>query len=287
MKYSFSRLIIVACSIATMCVGCGRGVSLKDIDGAADVTTVSDTLSEDSALLEETADEGLRLEGRAMEVFGDFAFAFTHDKRFQANRISFPLEVVNLDGSVRRIKSGKDFRNEFRLPGNDYYVLLLGNRAQMDIFQNDSSLTHVSMQCVDLAEETTTDYMFLRDEGRWQLVKRQHSRLHDASENFLRFYHRFVSDSVYQQSCLASQLSLSMENPDDEESDMQGTIDSSQWPVFRPEMPGNRFVHIDFGQQLSDTGQMLLVQCGISNGMMDILTFRRAGERWELVSIEN
>ena len=287
MKYCFSSIIIVACAVVLLCTGCVRGTAFKEGEGAADVLSAVDSLSEDSALFEDEVDEGLRLEGRAVEAFGDFAFAFTHDKRFQAERISFPLEAVNLDGSVRRIKSGKDFRNEFHLPGNDYYVLLLGNRAQMDIFQNDSSLTHVSMQCVDLAEETTTDYMFLRDEGRWQLVKRQHSRLHDASENFLRFYHRFVSDSVYQQSCLASQLSLSMENPDDEESDMQGTIDSSQWPVFRPEMPGNRFVNIDFGQELSETGKMLLVQCGISNGMMDILTFRRAGERWELVSIEN
>jgi len=287
MKKHSLQLYLMLCAIVLSCVGCERGKSFIGADDAAEVSEQADSLSVDSMDFEEEEDEGLHLEGRAMEVFGDFVFAFTHDKRFQSERISFPLEVVNLDGSSRRIESGKEFRDEFRLPGNDYYVMLLSNRRQMDVFQNDSALKRVSLQCIDLAEESSMDYVFLRDEGRWHLVKRHHRHFSDETDDFLRFYHRFMSDSVYQQSCLASQLSLSMENPDDEGSDMQGTIDPSQWPVFRPEMPGEHFVNIDFGQDLADKGRVMLVQCGISNGMMDILSFRRSGERWELVSIEN
>ncbi len=285
-KCKFLLCFALVVSLVTI-AGCRRGLPVLDSNETEEETLCVDTLWGDTVLEDEVEDEGLRLEGRAVEAFGDFVFAFTHDKRFQAERIKFPLEVVGLDGTVSYIKRGSDFRNEFRLPGNDYYVLLLGNRSQMDVLLNDSSLSHVSLQCMDLEEESLLDYMFQRHEGRWHLIKREQKHPGNDVGDFLRFYQRFISDSLYQQSCLASHLSITMENPNDEESDVQGTIDASQWPVFRPEMPGNRFVSLNFGQQLSATGNMLLVQCGISNGMMDILTFRRDGEQWELVSYEN
>lgn len=58
--------------------------------------------------------------------------------------------------------------------------------------------------------------------------------------------------------------------------------------MFRPEMPGLAFVNMDFGQSVSTTDHRLhLLQCGISNGMLDVFTFQRESDRWQLVSYEN
>ena len=106
--------------------------------------------------------------------------------------------------------------------------------------------------------------------------------------DFLQFYDQFTTDSVFQQESLAEQLAFSMEDPDEEEGDdIEGTIDRGQWPVFRPEMPSGQFVNIDFGQSIPNPHRIYLLQCGISNGMLDIFTFHQDNGRWRLTSFEN
>ena len=268
-------------------VACQRGKTQADLWGT-DTVAMADTFEVDTLAFPGDEDEGLSLENHTTEFFLDFIFAFTHNGRFQAERIRFPLPVTDTDGTERKISSGRQFRSEFQMPGNDYYTLLLANMHQMEVFQADSVLQEVDFQCVRLGEGTVSVYNFSREEGRWYLNRRTDKSLEEHPlAAFFHFYERFATDSLYQQECVARNIKVTMDE-DGEEEEMEGIIDRDQWPMFRPEMPGLAFVNMDFGQSVSTTDHRLhLLQCGISNGMLDVFTFQRESDRWQLVSYEN
>ena len=278
---------LVPLMAVALTLACCRNNHTSQETDDADTLEIADSLDRDSAFFFQDEDQGLSLKEQPSEMFGDFIFAFTHNTRFQAERIRFPLLVREMDGSERRIKSGKQFRSEFQLPGNDYYTLLLGDLSQMEILQNDSALQHIAMQKIDLETQTMTSYAFDRSEGRWYLSSSTHSAVDSAVSNFLHFYSRFTTDSLYQQESVAQSLKYTIEEPDEVEEEMEGTIDREQWPAFRPEMPAKAFVNINFEQHYPNPNCIHLLQCGISNGMLDIFTFHQEGDNWKLVSYEN
>jgi len=135
------------------------------------------------------------------------------------------------------------------------------------------------------------DYAFQRTNGQWFLLSRNHTHLEPHVSDFLKFYSHFTADSLFQMESLAENLSITIpsdEEMDDEEAgNLNGTISRDQWPVFRPEMPSGEFVNISFGQSYPNPHRLHLLQCGISNGMLDVFTFQKEDEHWKLVSYEN
>ena len=106
-------------------------------------------------------------------------------------------------------------------------------------------------------------------------------------KDFLNFYEHFSTDSVFQQESLAREVSISMEDPEGEMGGIEGIIEADQWPMFRPEMPTGSFIHIDFGQSFPHPDHIYFLKCGISNGMMDVFTFRNEDGRWKMTGYEN
>lgn len=286
MKRIFFRWLFLLLMTGMGTTACRHGSTATETD-STDSTMATDTTDIDSTLLLDSEDKGLSLDTHTTEVFGDFIFAFTHNSRFQAERVRFPLPVTELDGTERTIRSGRQFRSEFHLPGNEYYTLILGDRSQMRVLQSDTLVDNVTIQCIHLEQQTMTNYNFNRNQGRWFLNSCTHTPVAHELSSFFQFYEKFVTDTLFQQESIAEQLAFTMEDPDEEEDDIEGIIDRGQWPVFRPEMPGKEFVSIDFGQDYPNPHRLLFLQCGISDGMLDIFTFQREGERWVLTSYEN
>jgi len=266
------------------CISCGRGRTLSDL-GSSDSVAVEDSVEEDSVLFFEEEDEGLSLERQKTEAFADFIFAFTHSGRFQAERIRFPLPVTDAEGQESTIRSGRQFREEFNLPGNDYYTLILGDKSQMDVLQDDSALHAVTLQHIRLGHHKAVNYHFTRTNGRWYLASRRCEALQPHVSDFLTFYNHFSTDSLFQQESLARELFFSMDDPD--MGGIEGIIEPDQWPSFRPVMPTEEFVNIDFGQTFPHPHRIYFLQCGLSNGMLDIFTFRHEDGRWKLTAYEN
>lgn len=272
-------------TLMTTGIGCQRGTAVGEQTTEDSTIVETDTVAEeDSTFFSD--DEGLTLNEQT-EVFGDFFFAFTHNSRFQAERIRFPLPIRELDGTERTISSGRQFRNEFLLPNNEYYTLLLGTQEQMDIFQSDTSLTDIAMQCIRLHEGTMTAYHFGRTNGQWFLNRREHTEFAPNVSDFFHFYSRFTADSLFQQESLSHHITLEMEDPDNEMEVIEGIIERDQWPMFRPEIPDSAFIHFDFGQTYPNPDRRYFLQCGFSNSMLNSFTFRREGERWMLTAFEN
>ena len=160
-------------------------------------------------------------------------------------------------------------------------------KSQMDVLEGDTTVGSVALQCIRLREQTMTAYRFDRSGGKWYLSGRTDTLLDPRTSDFLHFYARFTADSVFQQESVAEDLRISMDDPVDDEEDIDGTIERGQWPVFRPDMPEGDFVHIDFGQTYPDPGRLLFLQCGLSNGFINIFSFRKEGDGWRLTAYEN
>lgn len=221
------------------------------------------------------------------EAFSDFFFSFLNDRRFQADRVKFPLHLTNVKGEKRTITRGSDFREYFAWPNADEYMLLLSNEAQMEHFQNAMDLTEIEVQVIDLKRLTIKGFDFSRAEKQWKLLEGREYIPHGVYYDFLRFYQRFSTDNDFQTQSLARPLVYTMPDPDDERGEITGTLDPEQWPAFRPDLPRDVVSNILFGQNLEQTRQITLVHCGIASGLLDVFTFRLVGERWQLVSFKS
>lgn len=101
------------------------------------------------------------------------------------------------------------------------------------------------------------------------------------------FYRRFVSDAAFQQRSVSNPLRYVTTDPDDDFNTIEGTLDHDQWDAFKPQLPDGGITNIRYGQTYDNPDGMILVKAGISNGLMDILDFRKKDGEWKLVSYEN
>lgn len=247
------------------------------------VDTVSlDTLSEHEERVEE-----LSLSSQHTETFSDFFYSFLNNRRFQAERVKFPLSVCDIEGNERVITSGRDFRVYFTWPSLDEYCLLLNDEAQMDDLLNSLELQDVEVQLIELRSGEIRAFYFHRADKQWQLT---HSREYVAEGNlldFLHFYDHFSTDSLFQQQSLSGTIRYTMSDPDDGYSQIEGTLDPAQWIAFRPELPTHRITNVLFGQRLKQTDEIVFMHCGIGNGLMEAFTFRNSGGKWRLAAFKN
>ena len=131
-------------------------------------------------------------------------------------------------------------------------------------------------------------YYFSRTKGIWMLDSITLHKMHNAESDFLPFYARFVSDSIYQRKHVCSPLSFITIDPDDDFSILETTLDVEQWFAFRPQMPVDRLSNICYGQK-NDAGSTtkIIKVNGIGNGYSNVLYFRKTYGKWELYKYED
>ena len=71
-------------------------------------------------------------------------------------------------------------------------------------------------------------------------------------ENFVDFYTRFVTDSLYQSEHIVNPLQFVTIDPDDEFAILETTLDVNQWYAFRPSLPADKLSNINYGQKNED-----------------------------------
>ncbi|MCF0198631.1 MAG: DUF4348 domain-containing protein [Bacteroidaceae bacterium] len=261
----------------------GEAVEVEQDSIVADV----DTLEFDSLFVHEEELEDMPMPADHDEAFYDFFFDFVLNRRFQAERICFPLLVTEADGTERTITSGRVFRSEFRMPSYEMYTLLLTDKNQLEDLQNDLELDSAVLQFITLETAEQRDYTFRRTEKQWHLHQSVIRPVPEALHEFVAFYHRFVTDADYHQQHLARNIHYTTPDPDDEMSSIDGTIDAEQWDAFCPEMPGEVLTNIDFGQSFAGATTVYLTLCGFSNGNLEFFRFDRQNGEWLLSAYAN
>lgn len=227
-------------------------------------------------------------EGGVKESFTDFVFDFSLVRTLQIRRVCFPLPVVTGADTVW-MEAGQWGHAEI-FSGEDFYTVFFNSAAQMEALEGCAEESDsVDVWLYDLEGSCVTVYGFLRKDGRWMLsrVRNRGYERGNVLDCFMEFYAVFVEDEEFQRLHVASPLRFVTTDPDDDFNTIEGTLDRDQWDFFKPGLARGRVSHIDYGQRFKDGRCVVMVQAGISNGLMDVLTFRRRGREWRLISYEN
>ena len=265
---------------------CHNGKS-SDAEIDVDTTTTEmfvfpDTLNEVEEEIEE-ADESARLDAS----FDDFMFAFTHSDRLQNKRIEWPLSYTNADGESRKITS-LNCGAEFRFLKGDFYTVMYGDRHQVEEQKLVSQDSLVIVERIDLMEETLRAYEFRQVSGKWKLTSMRDIVFHESDIfDFLTFYARFSSDTLYQQAHVDQPLTVMVLDPEEDDAYMEGVINAEQWRSFCPDVPHGVISNIRYGIQNYHPNQMILQKSGSSNGLQEQFVFKKEGREWYLTAYEN
>lgn len=234
---------------------------------------------------EELEEEMLPVPNRK-EAFSEFFFTFLSNRSFQASRVKFPLPVSDEDNEYV-IRSGKDFREYFAWPDVSEYCMLVRREEQMEEFLNNMDISDVDVQLIDLSTERIRQFHFHRAQNEWLAMSAKEYMAEGTLGEFLDFYGKFTTDSVYQQNHLSEKIELTQSDIDEEEENVKGTIEAYQWSIFRPEMPNGQITNFLFGQDLEDCDNMMLMHSSIADGMVESFKFQRQNGHWILVGYNN
>ncbi len=260
-----------------------RGVPAEDCpddSAAGPLSGFADSL----LLFPETAsEEGLSV--TADEQFADFIFEFARLRHLRLTRIAFPLPRI-IHGDTTWL-SAEDWNFEFPFRNQDYYTVLFNDEEQMEL-EKRTDLDSVDLEWIYLESKQLKMFRFRRLEGCWMLTEESlHPFRESPLADFLVFYERFSIDTDYQLQSVSDPLRYITTDPEDDFGVIEGTLNHDQWEAFKPQLPQKFLTNIRYGQTYTYPGRMILVKQGVSNGLMDILTFRKSSSGWRLVSYEN
>lgn len=283
-------LFVIAAFGLWACASCQHRTSVYD-GATADEDAregSADELEDDSLSAyesEELMDEMDPIPNRK-EAFSEFFFTFISNKSFQAARVKFPLPVEEED-DTREIRSGKDFRNFFTWPSTAEYCVVVNQEEQMENFLNDTDISDVDVQLIDLAPVRVRQFHFNRAKNEWFAMSAKAFEPEGTLGDFLRFYGKFAADSVYQQSHLAEQIEFSQSDLEEEGENINGTIEAYQWSTFKPELPNGRITNFLFGQDLENSSDVVLMHSSIADGMVESFRFHKRNGHWLLTGYNN
>lgn len=222
----------------------------------------------------------------ADELFDDFLFNFTANKKLQYERIKFPLRVVEGD-NVTAIDR-KEWQMEKFFMKQEFYTLILDDESQLEL-PKKTDLDSVVVEKIFLAQQSVEQHIFNRENGQWMLTEiRRNTTAQSPNRSFLAFYEKFAADSVFQVESLDETVSTILPDPDDDFTMIEGEFHPDQWEEFRPPVLPRDFIYnIIYGQKYTRSKQKLFVVRGISNGLESEMTFRQIDGKWKLVKLVN
>lgn len=219
----------------------------------------------------------------ADELFDDFLFNFSANKRLQRERVAFPLNVHRKDRNEQIPKEKWVMEHFFMRQG--YYTLMFNNDEQMRLMK-DTSVSRAIVEKIQLRKDQVKDYVFRRIRGAWMLLEVRESTIaENVNASFLEFYQRFVTDSAFQVKSLNRTVTFVGPDPDDDFNMMEGMITPDTWEAFAPQLPQKMIYNVIYGDPQQEGNEKIFIMRGIANGMELELRFKKVGERWLLMKM--
>lgn len=278
------RKLLLGFFLLAFLVSCGNRKT--KIDPFATLTDMVDSAGKRPAdtLHLEVKEESKPME--ADELFDDFIFNYASDDALQKQRTLFPLPYY--DGDTPLKIEEKSWEHDHLFTNQNYYTLLFDCEDDMDMV-GDTTLKSVQVEWIYLNNRMVKKYYFQRRKGMWKL-EAINLRSIEAGENedFVSFYTKFATDSVYQSNHISNPLMFITIDPDDEFSILETTLDLNQWYAFRPVLPADKLSNINYGQRNEDNSTTKILKVnGIGNGYSNLFYFRKRGREWELYKYED
>lgn len=220
------------------------------------------------------------------ESFDDFIYNFATDGDFQRKRVIFPLPVYDQDTPLKIEKD--DWETDESFAGINYYTLIFDKEEDMELAV-DTSLNSIRIEWIYMIEEKIKKYYFERIKGQWMLEAINLRDLEqEDSKDFIDFFHRFATDSLYQSEHICSPLPFVTIDPDDDFAILESTLDPNQWFAFKPVLPDKRLSNINYGQANTEKSRTKILELkGIGYGFSNILHFIQRNGKWKLCKYED
>lgn len=223
------------------------------------------------------------------EFFGDFIFSFIQDRHLQVERVRFPLKCIKqtADKQTASVIEKNSWRHEQIFVSPEYYTVLFNDEDQMEL-ENSTETKTVDIEKINLKKNFIKVFHFEKMDGLWMLCQESERPL-DGSllADFLKFYTKFAADSMVQRNAIADPLRFVTADPENDFGTIEGTLSVDQWFAFKPVLPEDEITNIRYGQTYKKPNHIVFVKRGISNGMLDVLTFTKKNGHWKFVSYEN
>lgn len=251
----------------------------------SDTVDSIDSIEEDTVFAIDSVEAALPVVGD--ESFNDFIYVFAADTAFQRNRIIFPLPYYEEDTPLKIEK--KDWVHDALFMKQNYYTLLLDKEEELD-HVHDETQTSVQMEWVFMKSRIVKKYYFERVDGRWMLEAiNKRPVMKNRRAEFVDFFARFATDSLYQIKHVREPLTFVTTDPDDDFSIIETTLDIDQWLAFKPVLPDEKLSNIIYGQEITnESPYKILLLKGIGNGFLNTLFFRlKPNGKWELYKFED
>ncbi|MDM8257139.1 DUF4348 domain-containing protein [Phocaeicola barnesiae] len=282
------KKLIFGCCLLLLMISCKGGK--KQIDPFETLTGQIDSLKSDSDSVQ--ADTSLVIEDvippSADESFADFFYNFASDAKFQLSRILFPVSTYKGDKIVRVPKD--EWTHDYLFSREPAYTVLFDKEEDMEL-EKDTSMQSVQVDMIDLKKSLIRRYYFQRKGQSWfleaiNLQKLAHET--DGEEDFMQFYERFSSDSIFQGERLAEPLGFVTADPEDEFQILETTLEPGQWFAFRPPMMPGKLTNVHYGQKEELNIDTKVVEFkGFGNGFSNTLYFERRNGIWKLMKFED
>ena len=220
------------------------------------------------------------------ELFDDFFYNFIDDARFQGQRIAYPLPCKEGDESEKLTKQDWAQYDHFK---NQEVLSVLYEREQDYALSKDTSMQHVGVEWIQLKDDDVERFQFNRVGGKWMLTEiDKKKRGNMPNGDFLNFYAKFMTDTVFQGKSLAEPLKVILTSDDGEEEPQEEFLTVEEWFEMRHSLPlpTEEIVNVDYGQACISQNKKTLLLQGISNGMQMKFKFNKDGDDWKLMEIE-
>lgn len=278
------KKLIAGVTILVLLSSCGN--KKVNIDPFASITHEVDSVRQETDTVQQKKLPEEPKPTEADESFDDFIYNFASDDVLQRQRVRFPLAYYN--GNEKKNIEERFWKHDDLFTKQHYYTLLFDREEDMDLV-GDTSLTSVQVEWIFVQKRMMKKYYFERIKGAW-ILEAINLRPIEQNENedFVEFFSRFSTDSVFQSQRVLNPLAFVTSDPDDDFAILETTIDRNQWFAFKPILPIDRLSNINYGQRNDDKSPTkILALKGIGNGFSNILYFRRRGGEWELYKFED
>lgn len=289
-NFCFLFVLLMVVGIATVSMS-GCKDAKKDLDALADSLALTDTLANDTdSVADDTPlSEMEKLMGEkpmpeaADELFDDFFFNFSNNRKVQRERILWPL--VTIVNGVRKTTEENKWQMERFYSTDGFYVMLLDDVKQTKLAK-DTALNNAVVKHVNIPRNSLENFTFNRINGQWMMTEMEKEPLSESrNAAFLRFYQKFATDSVYCYESLAENISFTGPDEEDENVTITRDISADEYGYWAPELMTD-FYTVSYGQKDESSNNKVFIMRQPSSSQECRMYFRRQGSQWKLYKLE-
>lgn len=273
------RIFIWTVFLALFMAACQKQKT-SDASSVIPVDSMVDSTVVDSAVIDTMPAPPKSADG----LFDDFIYSFMRSRRFQTERIVFPLSVMT-DGKQKYVRR-EDWKYDPLYARQDVYMVIYDSKRAMKA-EKDTGLTRVTVEKLHLSKHRVKQYHFCKQRGLWMLTGiDEHDFSKDVNADFYHFYSRFSTDADFQAKHVDNPFHFKTYDSDNFQP-IEGSLDAYQWPDYAPVLPSGVVTNINYGQSYGNINSRIVLVCSQSGGMGCTLSFVRRGRTWMLTALDN